>query len=94
MNFSFLRFHLGGWAGGGGGADYGQLVGSYYHTSAQFCGKNFSCAQTWSCQEDGGQLGYSSGWCGWECGAQLGGRGSWWWCRHPAGLAAPADEMT
>ena len=26
--------------------------------------------------------------------AQLGGRGSWWWCRHAAGLAAPADEMT
>ena len=71
MNFSFLRFHLGGRAGGGRGAGTGQLVGSYYHTTAQFCGKSFSCAQTWSCPEDGGQLGYSSGCCGW-----------WWWCGH------------
>ena len=39
-------------------------------------------------------IAVAGGWCGWECGAQLGGRGSWWWCRHPAGLAALTDEMT
>ena len=66
MNFSFLRFHLGGGAGGGGGADYGPIIIPRHNFAervslARKRGLVKKMGVNWA-------IAVAGGWCGWECG--------------------------